>query len=204
MRPGTVCPNTRCSPLNEIRTLSAPQYGWTPGDFRLWSPRMAVTYSSAPTEDQLEQAADLVDSGGQLAAKLDRTKFRRSSVLVVALDNGGTVVGAAAVKPRQGAIAETGYLIVRPDHRRQGIAEQLTERRIDEARRKGIALLFSNVRRDNEPSIGNLRKTKFQHWGDFVSAYGTDHVISWFYCSLDPNRDAHADLKNLTDGLKRV
>lgn len=126
---------------------------------------MTYHYTASPTDAQLEKAADLVDAGGQLAAKLDRKKFRRSSVVVVALDENEVVVGAAAVKERKAKAAEIGYLIVHKDHRKLGSAQDLTQHRIAAAKEKGLALLFANVRRDNIPSIGNLRKAKFEHWG---------------------------------------
>ena len=107
-----------------------------------------------------------------------------------------------AVKERQGRIAEVGYLIVHTDHRRKGIAQELTRRRIEAARAQGLELLFTNVRRNNVESVGNLRKAGFRFWGDFFSAYNTGRVISWYYYPLQDEGNFRANLVGLTKELK--
>lgn len=165
---------------------------------------LSFHYSANPTPEQRTLAADLIDSGGQLADKLDRKKFGRAFVVVVALDETERVVGVAAVKERQRDVAEVGYLIVHPDFRRQGVAQELTRLRIETAKGKGLQLLFTNVRRDNVESIGNMRKAGFQFWGDFVSAYNTGRVISWFYYPLNSHVDYKGRLLRLTRQLKNA
>ena len=164
---------------------------------------MNFDYTQNPDSAQRADAADLIDSGAQLAEKLNRKKFQRSCVVIVALDERKTVVGVAAVKERQRDVAEIGYLIVHPDFRRRGIAQELTRRRIVVAREIGLRLLFSTIRRDNAESIGNLRKAGFQHWGDFVSAYHATRVISWFFFPLADDVDCAAEMERRTFQLKR-
>lgn len=163
---------------------------------------MTLNYSANPTAAQRTEAADLIDSGGQLAEKLDRTKFARSCVVVVALEKIGRVVGVGAVKKRRGNIAEVGYLIVDPNFRRRHIAQELTRRRIEAAREAGLELLFTNIRSDNIESLGNLRKAGFIFWGDFMSAYHTGRVISWYYFPLRAGGQCEAHLARLTRNLK--
>lgn len=165
---------------------------------------MSFHYNQNPDSAQRAEAADLIDSGGQLAEKLDRKKFQRACVVVVALDDSNTVVGVAAVKERQGEVAEIGYLIVHPDFRRRGIAQELTRQRIEAARATGLRLLFTNVRRNNTESIGNLLKAGFRHWGDFVSAYHASRVISWFFLPLAGDVDWQVAMEQRTRQLDRL
>ncbi len=165
---------------------------------------MKISYSAAPTPAQREAAADLIDAGGQLAEKLDRAKLARACVIVIALDAAGRVIGVGAVKERRGSIAEVGYLMVDPEFRRRGIAQELTQRRIAAARDAGLELLFTNVRRDNVESRGNLHKAGFVLWGDFMSAYHTQRVISWFYYPLTAEARVEAHLKRLTRKLPKA
>jgi RimJ/RimL family protein N-acetyltransferase len=164
---------------------------------------MSYLCSSRPDSKQIQQAADLIDAGGQLAKKLDRNRFEQACIIVVALDPALRVIGVAAVKERRGDVAEIGYLIVHPDFRRRGIAQELTRRRIEAARELGLRLLYTNVRRDNDESIGNLHKAEFLFWGDFVSAHDTGHVISWFFYPLTTKVDGPAQMERLTRRLKR-
>jgi RimJ/RimL family protein N-acetyltransferase len=159
-------------------------------------------YIVNPNTAELNKAADLIDSGGQLAEKLDREKFKRSGAIVVAFNQENAVVGVAAIKEPQGDVAEIGYLIVDLDFRRRGIAQELTKRRIDAAKEKGLRLLFTNVRRNNTESIGNLKKADFRHWGDFMSAYQTNRVISWFFYPLATDVDWRSHMERLTQYLK--
>lgn len=165
---------------------------------------MSFLYSLSPDSKQREQAADLIDAGGQLAEKLDRKRFQRACVIVVALDQAHRVIGVGVVKERQGDVAEIGYLMVHPDFRRRGIAQELTRRRIEAARKLGLHLLYTNVRRDNEKSIGNLLKVDFQFWGVFVSAYDTGRIISWFFYPLTTKVSGSAQMDSLTRHLKRA
>src|SRR5690348_10530695 len=105
---------------------------------------MKISYTTVLSNAQFDQAGDLIDAGEQLAEELDRSRLRRASVLVAALNSEGDVIGVGAVKERQGDVAETGYLVVHPDCRRQGIGQELTKRRLDEARRLGMALVYTN------------------------------------------------------------
>jgi GNAT superfamily N-acetyltransferase len=163
----------------------------------------SIHYTIAPNDEQLAAAADLIDYGGQLAEKLDRYRFQQSSVIVVAFED-AKVVGVAAVKRRRGDAAETGYLVVHKNYRRIGIGNYLLTRRIEESRKQGLAFLYTNVRAMNEESIGNLKKSGFQFWGNFISRYGTPHIISWFFYPLIDQVDFHARMKVLTDGMKSV
>jgi ribosomal protein S18 acetylase RimI-like enzyme len=160
-------------------------------------------YTASPDPAQREQAGDLIDAGEQLAEKLDREKLRRACAVIVALDPTNRVIGVAAIKERQGDIAELGYLVVHPDFRRCGIAQELTNRRIEEAKGKGLRLLFTNVRQNNKESIGNLQKAGFRYWGDFVSAYHTKRLISGFFYPLAAHVDWQTHMERLTRHLKR-
>lgn len=160
-----------------------------------------ITYTTKPTPAQLEQGAKIVDAGQQLIGKLDPNKLAQAEGLVVAL-RGNVAVGLAAIKKAKiTGVAEIGYLAVAEDLRKHGIGHALTLKRIQLGRDLGLSMIYSNIRRTNEASIGNARKAGYQYWGDFYSAYDPEQVLSWFHLPLKDGIDTKRIMTKLTAEL---
>ena len=101
--------------------------------------------------------------------ELSDTRHRR---YVVALDDGGALLGWAGVR----VLGETGEILtvgVIPAARRRGVGRRLLTELLDEARSRGAAEVFLEVRADNEAaqtlyrvegfSVVGLRRGYYDH-----------------------------------------
>lgn len=77
-----------------------------------------------------------------------RALLHRSDARVIVADDGGDVLGYAAVWFAEDE-GELGDLAVAPDHRRRGVGRRLLEACLEEARRRGIERFFLQVRESN-------------------------------------------------------
>lgn len=143
-----------------------------------------IKYSTSPTEQQLEQAASLINNGGQLVISLNGNKLDDGTILVVVALDGDKVVGTASIKKGN----EIGYLMVDPSYRRYGIARQLTDIRINYAKSHNIPLIYSSIRKDNVASINNIKSMGFTHAGDKKSPYSSN-ILSYFYLPINASEE---------------
>lgn len=137
-----------------------------------------LTYTSKPTPEQLDDAAELVNQGSQLVITLDGQDLAHNATNIVALD-GDKVVGIAAIKPGDKQAAEIGYLMVDPDHRRQGIAKELGKRQFAAGKKLGLGLLYASIRQNNKANRANREKQGMIHVGDKKSPYSSN-ILSYY------------------------
>jgi len=84
--------------------------------------------------------------------------------LTVACDSEGKTVGYVGFM----YVVDEGYIsnvAVRPEQRRQGIADRLIAEAVDSAKRKDLSFLTLEVRESNEPAISLYRKHGFGEVG---------------------------------------
>lgn len=134
--------------------------------------------------EELVRAARLIDGRDDNAHPLDHEVFFRARAVILAKTAEGKIVGCAAIKAGEGAVGELGYLVVSRHHRRQGIAQGLTQKRIDVAKALGITLLFATIRAENTASKANLLKAGFHFWRNYFSVRGTGNTVGWYYLAL--------------------
>ncbi|MGL6123776.1 MAG: GNAT family N-acetyltransferase, partial [Shewanella sp.] len=91
------------------------------------------------TPAELMLAAQLIDGRDDDAHPLEHQIFFHSRAVILAKTPGGEIVGCAAIKAGKGVVGELGYLVVSPHYRRKGIAQGLTQKRIEVAKALGIA-----------------------------------------------------------------
>ena len=138
----------------------------------------AITYKSANhSEDDLDAAADLVNSGGQLTIRMDAHRIGRLPVVILA-KSGEDVIGVAAIKGKK-PIGELGYLVVTEDHRRKGIAKKMTQLRISRAKSRGYEAIYASVRAENKASAANLKASGFELLGSNKSPYSSNILEYW-------------------------
>lgn len=147
--------------------------------------------------EELALAAQLIDGRDDNAHPLDHQVFFDSRAVILAKTFEGEIVGCAAIKAGKGTVGELGYLVVSPHYRRQGIAQGLTQKRIEVAKALGIMILYATIRAENTSSQANLLKAGFQFWRDYLSIRGTGNTVGWYYLALSANVDAEAIMLSL-------
>ena len=152
--------------------------------------------------EELALAAQLIDGRDDNAHPLDHQVFFDSRAVILAKTLKGEIVGCAAIKAGKGTVdkgtvGELGYLVVSPYYRRQGIAQGLTQKRIEVAKALGISILYATIRAENTSSQANLLKAGFQFWRDYLSVRGTGNTVGWYYLALSTNVDAEAIMLSL-------
>lgn len=152
--------------------------------------------------EELALAAQLIDGRDDNAHPLDHQVFFDSRAVILAKTLEGEIVGCAAIKAGKGTVGkgtvgELGYLVVSPYYRRQGIAQGLTQKRIEVAKALGISILYATIRAENTSSQANLLKAGFQFWRDYLSIRGTGNTVGWYYLALSANVDAEAIMLSL-------
>lgn len=147
--------------------------------------------------EELALAAQLIDGRDDNAHPLDHQVFFDSRAVILAKTFEGEIVGCAAIKAGKGTVGELGYLVVSPHYRRQGIAQGLTQKRIEVAKALGIMILYATIRAENTSSQANLLKAGFQFWRDYLSIRGTGNTVGWYYLALCANVDAEAIMQSL-------
>lgn len=164
--------------------------------------RETLHYITDPTAAQLDAAAQLINS--TLKRPLRIGPFQRAPLFVLALSETSEVVGVAAIRKLKGNAAEIGYIAVDATYHRQGVATRLTQIVISEAKRRGIQLLYAWVEKPNVASSGNLKKSGFRFFGDYVKRPGKSSVKSWFYLPLSEEIDCDSVMDAVTSGKTRV
>lgn len=172
------------------------------GALRVQASTLMIHYVALPTPGQLDAAARLIDS--TLKRPLRIRPFQKSLFFVLALNATAEVAGVAAIKKRKGNAAEIGHIAVDGLYRRQGIATRLTQIVIAEATRQRIQLLYAWVKKSNVASTGNLEKSGFCFWGNYVKRPGRSSVKSWFYLPLSTEVDCNSVMEAVTNGRTRV
>ncbi|MCS6135536.1 GNAT family N-acetyltransferase [Shewanella baltica] len=152
--------------------------------------------------EELALAAQLIDGRDDNAHPLDYQVFFDSRAVIIAKTLEGEIVGCAAIKAGKGTVGkgtvgELGYLVVSSHYRRQGIAQGLTQKRIEVAKALGISILYATIRAENTSSQANLLKAGFQFWRDYLSVRGTGNTVGWYYLALSANVDAEAIMLSL-------
>lgn len=152
--------------------------------------------------EELALAAQLIDGRDDNAHPLDHQVFFDSRAVILAKTLEGEIVGCAAIKVGKGTVdkgtvGELGYLVVSSHYRRQGIAQGLTQKRIEVAKALGISILYATIRAENTSSQANLLKAGFQFWRDYLSIRGTGNTVGWYYLALSANVDAEAIMLSL-------
>lgn len=152
--------------------------------------------------EELALAAQLIDGRDDNAHPLDHQVFFDSRAVILAKTLKGEIVGCAAIKAGKGTVdkgtvGELGYLVVSSHYRRQGIAQGLTQKRIEVAKALGISILYATIRAENTSSQANLLKAGFQFWRDYLSVRGTGNTVGWYYLALSANVDAEAIMLSL-------
>jgi len=147
--------------------------------------------------EELALAAQLIDGRDDNAHPLDHQVFFDSRAVILAKTLEGEIVGCAAIKAGKGTVGELGYLVVSPHYRRQGIAQGLTQKRIEVAKALGILILYATIRAENTSSQANLLKAGFKIWRDYLSIRGTGNTVGWYYLALSANVDAEAIMLSL-------
>ncbi|MEN8618834.1 GNAT family N-acetyltransferase [Shewanella baltica] len=159
--------------------------------------------------EELALAAQLIDGRDDNAHPLDHQVFFDSRAVILAKTLEGEIVGCAAIKAGKGTVdkgtvGELGYLVVSPYYRRQGIAQGLTQKRIEVAKALGISILYATIRAENTSSQANLLKAGFQFWRDYLSIRGTGNTVGWYYLALSANVDAEAIMLSLVGARIQV
>ncbi|WP_173497071.1 GNAT family N-acetyltransferase [Shewanella sp. ISTPL2] len=152
--------------------------------------------------EELALAAQLIDGRDDNAHPLDHQVFFHSRAVILAKTIEGEIVGCAAIKAGKGTVGkctvgELGYLVVSPYYRRQGIAQGLTQKRIEVAKALGMSILYATIRAENTSSQANLLKAGFQFWRNYLSIRGTGNTVGWYYLALSVNVDAEAIMQSL-------
>ncbi|KZK67541.1 GCN5 family acetyltransferase [Shewanella baltica] len=147
--------------------------------------------------EELALAAQLIDGRDDNAHPLDHQVFFDSRAVILAKTLEGEIVGCAAIKAGKGTVGELGYLVVSSHYRRQGIAQGLTQKRIEVAKALGLSILYATIRAENTSSQANLLKAGFQFWRDYLSIRGTGNTVGWYYLALSANVDAEAIMLSL-------
>ncbi|MCL1036298.1 GNAT family N-acetyltransferase [Shewanella corallii] len=164
----------------------------------------AFIYKVTSEPAHLKAAANLVDTRDDNAHPLNHESFFRSRSVVIAMTNEGGLIGCAAIKEGEGEVAEMGYLMVSPAYRRRGVAQRLTEERVEVARRDGIKLLWATVRDENKASQANLLKNGWHFWRNYLSVRGTGNTIGWYYMPLVEDLDVDAMMEKLVGDRVRA
>ena len=159
--------------------------------------------------EELALAAQLIDGRDDNAHPLDHQVFFDSRAVILAKTIEGEIVGCAAIKAGKGTVdngtvGELGYLVVSSHYRRQGIAQGLTQKRIEVAKALGISILYATIRAENTSSQANLLKAGFQFWRDYLSIRGTGNTVGWYYLALSANVDAEAIMLSLVGNRIQV
>lgn len=151
--------------------------------------------SNVPAE--LALAAQLIDNRDDNAHPLNHNDFYKSRAVILAKTVVGEIVGCAAIKAGEGMVGELGYLVVSRHHRRRGIAQGLTQKRIEVAQTLGIAILYATIRAENAASKANLLKAGFQFWRNYLSIRGTGNTVGWYFLALREDIDASEVMQSL-------
>ena len=151
--------------------------------------------SNVPAE--LALAAQLIDNRDDNAHPLNHKDFYKSRAVILAKTVAGDIIGCAAIKAGEGIVGELGYLVVSRHYRRQGIAQQLTQKRIEVAQTLGISILYATIRDENVASKANLLKVGFQFWRDYLSIRGTGNTVGWYFLALTDDIDASKVMQSL-------
>lgn len=159
--------------------------------------------------EELALAAQLIDGRDDNAHPLDHQVFFDSRAVILAKTLEGEIVGCAAIKAGKGTVdngtvGELGYLVVSSHYRRQGIAQGLTQKRIEVAKALGISILYATIRAENTSSQANLLKAGFQFWRDYLSVRGTGNTVGWYYLALSANVDVEAIMLSLVGNRIQV
>lgn len=159
--------------------------------------------------EELALAAQLIDGRDDNAHPLDHQVFFDSRAVILAKTIEGEIVGCAAIKAGKGTVdngtvGELGYLVVSSHYRRQGIAQGLTQKRIEVAKALGISILYATIRAENTSSQANLLKAGFQFWRDYLSIRGTGNTVGWYYLALSANVDVEAIMLSLVGNRIQV
>ena len=150
-----------------------------------------ISYTSVLTQGQVNQAAELIDSERPLKTQPPRRQRLLIAPLRVAAISDSQVVGIAAIKAVEGAAGEAGFLTVRSDFRRRGIASTLIRLRIEHAKAMGLHLLCANARTTNAASKTLLLRSGYEYYGDFLSSFGSGIAISWYFLVLKQGCSPH-------------
>ncbi len=168
-----------------------PTAGWNNSDKQ--APRRPASlavpgfrFSSSPSMVYLQAFAEALNENAHLPYKVSHRQIAAAPYCLVATTSAGEFVGACTIRQRHGVMAEIGFMLVKKEYRRQGLAQHMTRLRIAQAQQLGIKLLYARVRGNNIGSIENLRKAGFQSAGEFLSQKDRHSTISWFYLALQP------------------
>ncbi|MGH1428812.1 MAG: GNAT family N-acetyltransferase [Arenicella sp.] len=129
------------------------------------------------SHNELVEACDLVNQGGQLSIVLNEERLRETYFLVIALSQ-KKVVGVSCIK-KYNDIAEIGYTAVCPTHRRQKIGQHMTMMLIDHASKVNISVLCGIVHYANSANRRKLEKLGFLKVSEFLSRSG-DTTLCWY------------------------
>lgn len=83
--------------------------------------------------------------------------------LLLVHDDGGRLVGCGCIKRIRDDAGEMKRMYVRPEAQGHGLGRAIFERRIDEARRMGLAWLYADTVRGNRPMLNLYEKSGFEY-----------------------------------------
>ena len=159
-----------------------------------------IRYESTLSERQLVEAAQPIDETRSKKTSPPRiARLKSAPFKVCAISNDGHVVGVAAIKSIIHRAGEAGFLVVRNDYRRRGIARRLFRVRRSFAVDAGLDMLYANCVKSNAVSRKLLLDSGYCHFCDRVSPYGSGKTLSWFYLALTLGADPKSILPDILD-----
>lgn len=105
--------------------------------------------------------AEAINANGHMPYAIDKNSLYHAPYVIVILNDKGEIVAGCSIKSIAKQIAEIGHMIVLKSYQRLGIAQAMTQKRIEFARHAEIELLYAMVRDYNTISKRNLAKAGF-------------------------------------------
>ena len=110
--------------------------------------------------DPAEQVAELINTHSSLVEPVFADQVRQNDYCIV-LD-GDAVVGCAKTSRVSWYQAEISHLVIRPEHRKRGLARNILGMACDKARGMNLKVAQCTIRRDNAASETLFYRSGFQ------------------------------------------
>lgn len=145
---------------------------------------LQISFTHTPSEILLSQFVNALNQNQHLPYTVSYQQLLQLPYIQIAYTLRGGFVAGCSIKNCDGQLAEIGFMLVEKRYRGLGIAEYMTQCRINHAQQLGVQMLYAKIRGNNLKSINNLQKAGFKSAGRFLSQKDSYSSITWFYLPL--------------------
>ena len=105
----------------------------------------SVIFTDTPSLILMKKFMFALNASGHLHYEVTIQQLKQVAYLQVASTYWGAFISGSTIKYRDGDVAEMGFMLVDKKYRRQGLAEHMTQSRINYAHHAGIKRLYAKV-----------------------------------------------------------